>query len=94
MLGYVQRSPFKLVSAGLKSLISETFHCPYLTPPAEKPKVFASVLSQNVYGAFRCSQATVGRGAIDPLTVVLKLQISRSLKARLILLYYNPGVLS
>ena len=65
----------------------------YLTPLAEKPKVFALVLPQKVHGALGCSQAAVGRGAIDALTVVLKLQVSGTLKARLVLFYYDHGVL-
>lgn len=65
----------------------------YLTPFAEKPKVFAPVLSQKFHGAFRCAQATVRGGSVDALTVVLKLHISRTLKAWLVLLYYNHGVL-
>lgn len=53
----------------------------YLTPFAEKPKVFAPVLSQQVHGAFRRAQAAVGRGPVDAPAVVLKLQIPGSLEA-------------
>lgn len=66
---------------------------PYLTPFAEKPKVFVPVLSKKVHGAFRRAQATVRRGSVDALTVVLKLHISRTFEAGLVLLYYNHGVL-
>lgn len=65
----------------------------YLTLFAEKPKVFAPVLPWKVHMAFRRTQAAVRWGSIDALTVVLKLQIPRTLKARLVLLYYNHGVL-
>lgn len=65
----------------------------YLTPFAEQPKVFAPVLSHKVHGAFRRTQATVRWGSVDALTVVLKLDISRTFKAWLVLLYYNHGVL-
>lgn len=65
----------------------------YLTAFAEKPKVFAPVLPQQVHGALGRSQAAVGRGTVDSLTVVLELHVSGTFKAGLVLLYYHHGVL-
>lgn len=65
----------------------------YLTPFAKQPEVFAPVLPQNVHGALGRAQAAVRRGSVDALTVVLELQISRTVKSRLVLLDHNHGVL-
>lgn len=89
---WTQKSNFRLFH------LNKIAQCPasvvsYLTPFAKKPKVFAPVLSQNVHGALRRAQAAVRWGSIDALAVVLKLQISRTVKSGLVLLDHNHGVL-
>ena len=65
----------------------------YLIPFAEKPKVFAPVLGQQVHGAFGGAEAGVRGRPVDGLAEVLKVEVSWTLKAGLVLFNYNHGVL-
>ena len=73
-------------------LITSTLGEPYLAL-LQQPGFLVPVLPEQFQGPLGRAQAAVRRGAVDTLTVVFKLDISRALETRLVLLYQSQGVL-